>query len=90
MNINEYVAEVLTVLKKDEKLEHLMTTVADDSDLAAAKSTIEDIQKRVVTERIIGLTKEYFGEGAAHVDGNKLEHKRGLFERRFGRRKQNE
>lgn len=90
MNINEYVAEVLTVLKKGEKLEHLMATVAEDSDLAAAKTTIEDIQKRVVTESIIKLTKEYFGEGVTHVDGGKLERKRGFFERRFGKRKQNE
>lgn len=92
MNINEYVTEVLTVLKKDEKLEHLMGTVADDSALAPAKGTIEDIQKRVVTERIIQLTKDYFGEGVAHVDGEKLERKQGHFflTRRFGKKKQNE
>ena len=60
MNIKEYATEILTVLKKDKKLKHLMETVAEDSDLAPAKDTIQDIRERMVQERIVELTEEYF------------------------------
>jgi len=86
MNINEYVTDVLTVLKKGEKLKHLMESIADDSDLAPAKDTIQDIQERMVQERIIELTREYFDKAPVHVEGAKLAYKQGFFARRFGRK----
>ena len=61
MELNEYLKEVLTVLKKNAELESVMSTIAEDSALVPAKSTIIDIGKRVVKDRIIGLTEAYFG-----------------------------
>ena len=86
MNINEYVAEVLTVLKKDEKLEHVMGSIAGDSDLAAAKDTIQAIEKQVVEERITELTEEYFGNASVPVEGGKAGVKRRWFKRRIGKK----
>ena len=61
MELKKYTEDVLIILEKNTELEQLMTNLAEDSALTPAKATIQDIQKRVVKDRIIELTEQYFG-----------------------------
>ena len=82
MELNEYLKEVLTVLKKNTELESIMSTIAEDSALMPAKGTIIDIEKRVVKDRIIELTEVYFGK-TNHV-GIEKKKKRWAFTKGIG------
>ena len=62
MGLKKYTEDVLIVLEKNTELEQLMTNLAEDSALTPAKAAIQDIQKRVVKDRIIELTEQYFGK----------------------------
>jgi len=74
MQLKDYVEDVLIVLKKNTELEQLMSKLAEDSALVPAKSTILDIEKRVVKDRIIELTEEYFGK--VSCEKTKIERKK--------------
>lgn len=82
MELNEYLKEVLTVLKKNTELESVMSTIAEDSALIPVKGTIMDIEKRVVKDRIIELTEAYFGK-TNHV-GVEKKKKRWAFTKGIG------
>ena len=82
MELNEYLKEVLIVLKKNTELESVMSTIAEDSALMSVKATIMDIEKRVVKDRIIELTEEYFGK-TNHV-GVEKKKKRWAFTKGIG------
>ena len=62
MELKKYAEEILKVLEKNTELEYLMYNLAEDSALTPAKVAIQDIQKRVVKDRIIELTEQYFGK----------------------------
>ena len=62
MELKEYIEDVLMVLKKNGELEQLMSNLAEDSTLIPAKSTILDIEKRVVKDRLVELTEQYLGK----------------------------